>query len=111
MDLGAIAEVAIGIVFVWITLSLAIIQIQEWITSKLDKRAKDMEASIHEMLANPNLRSQFYDHPVIRGLTARKRKQPSIVPARFWNLPIIRGFTQETRKLPSYIPSQQFAVS
>src|SRR5215211_7414810 len=111
MDLGAIVEVAIGIVFVWITLSLATIQVQEWITSKLDKRAKDMEASIHEMLANPNLRSQIYDHPVIRGLTARKRKQPSTVPPWLYNFPIIRGFTQERRKLPSYIPSQQFALS
>jgi hypothetical protein len=111
MDLGAIVEVAIGIIFVWITLSLAIIQIQEWITSKLDKRAKDMEASIHEMLANPNLRSQFYDHPVIRGLTANKRRRPSIVPPRFYNNPLVRGFTQEKRKLPSYIPSQQFALS
>ena len=111
MDLGAIVEVAIGIIFVWITLSLATIQVQEWITSKLDKRAKDMEASIHEMLANPNLRSQIYDHPVIRGLTARKRKQPSTVPPWLYNFPIVRGFTQEKRKLPSYIPSQQFALS
>ena len=66
MDLSAILEVAIGIIFVWIVLSLATIQIQEWITTQLDKRAKDMEASIHEMLANPDLKAQFYDHPVIR---------------------------------------------
>jgi hypothetical protein len=80
MDLGAIVEVAMGIIFVWITLSLATIQVQEWITTMLDKRAKDMEDSIHEMLANPNLKAQFYDHPVIRGLTARKRKTPSRIP-------------------------------
>ena len=110
MDLGAIVEVAIGIVFMWITISLATIQIQEWITSNLDKRAKDMEASIHEMLANPNLRSQIYDHPVIRGLTARKRRKPSSVPPWLYNFPIVRGFTQEKRKLPSYIPAQQFSL-
>lgn len=111
MNLGAIVEVAIGIIFVWITLSLAVIQIQEWITTSLDKRAKDMEAAIHEMLANPNLKAQFYDHPVIRGLTAKKRELPSFVPPRFYNHPLVRGFTQEKRKLPSYIPSQQFALS
>ena len=76
MDLGAVVEVAIGLIFMWITLSLATIQIQEWISTLLDKRARDMEASLHEMLANPNLKSQFYDHPVIRGLTANKRKSP-----------------------------------
>src|SRR5215216_6056016 len=111
MDLGAIVEVAIGIVFVWITLSLSTIQIQEWLTTWLDKRAKDMEASIHEMLANPNLKSQLYDHPVIRGLTAKKRKRPSLVPPWLYNFPLVRGFTKEKRKLPSYIPSQQFALA
>ena len=111
MDLGPIIEVAIGIIFVWIVLSLTTIQIQEWISTRLDKRATDMEASIHEMLANPNLKAQFYDHPVIRGLTAKKRKQPSVIPPWDYISPIVRGFAKEKRKLPSYIPAQQFALS
>jgi hypothetical protein len=111
MNVGAIVELAIGLIFIWIVLSLTTIQIQEWINTLLDSRAKDMEAAIHEMLANPNLKSQFYDHPVIRSLTAKKRKVPSLIPRRFYNYPIVRGFTQEKRKIPSYIPSQQFALS
>jgi len=111
MNLGAIVEVAIGLIFVWIVLSLTIIQIQEWISTRLDKRARDMEEAIHEMLANPNLKAQFYDHPVIRGLTAKKRKEPSRIPAWLYRYPILRGFTKEIRKLPSYIPSQQFALA
>jgi len=111
MNLGPIAEVAIGIMFVWIVLSLATIQIQEWISTRLDKRARDMEDAIHEMLANPNLKAQFYDHPVIRSLTARKRKEPSRIPTWFYRYPLLRGFTKEKRKLPSYIPSQQFALA
>lgn len=111
MNLGVIIEVAIGLIFVWIVLSLTIIQIQEWITTKLDKRARDLEDAIHEMLANPNLKSQFYDHPVIRGLTSKKRKEPSRVPAWLYRYPILRGFTKEIRKFPSYIPSQQFSLA
>lgn len=111
MNLGAVLEVVVGLIFMWITLSLATIQIQEWITTLLDKRARDMEASLHEMLANPNLKSQFYDHPVIRGLTAKKRKNPSLAPAWFYRYPIVRGFTREKRRLPSYIPSREFAVA
>lgn len=111
MDLGAIIEVAIGIIFVWIVLSLTTIQIQEWISTRLDKRAKDLEVSLHEMLANPNLKAQFYDHPVIRGLTAKKRKEPSPTAPWYYKYPLIRGFTKEKRKLPSYIPSQQFALT
>ncbi len=111
MDLGAIVEVAIGIIFMWIVLSLTTIQIQEWISTALDKRARDMEDAIHEMLANPNLKAQFYDHPVIRGLTSKKRRKPSRVPGWFYRYPIVRGFTKEKRRVPSYIPSQQFALS
>ncbi|HEX6034031.1 MAG TPA: hypothetical protein VFY83_06330 [Anaerolineales bacterium] len=112
MNLGAIVEVAIGLIFVWIVLSLSVIQIQEWIITRLDKRARDMEDAIHEMLANPNLKAQFYDHPIIRGLTAKnKRKEPSRIPAWFYRYPILRGFTKEKRRIPSYIPSQQFALT
>ncbi len=111
MNLGAIVEVAVGLIFVWIVLSMTTIQIQEWITAKLDKRARDMEDAIHEMLANPNLKAQFYDHPVIRGLTSKKRKEPSRIPAWFYRYPILRGFTKEKRELPSYIPSQQFSLA
>lgn len=111
MNLGAILEVTIGIIFVWIVLSLTTIQFQEWISTRLDKRARDMEVAIHEMLANPNLKAQFYDHPVIRGLTAKKRRKPSETPRWYYRWPIIRGFTKEKRRIPSYIPSQQFALT
>ncbi|HSL31017.1 MAG TPA: hypothetical protein VK900_17585, partial [Anaerolineales bacterium] len=111
MNLGTIIEVAIGLIFVWVVLSLTIIQIQEWINTRLDKRARDMEEAIHEMLANPNLKAQFYDHPVIRGLTSKKRDEPSRIPGWFYRYPILRGFTKELRRLPSYIPSQQFSLA
>ena len=111
MNLGAVVEVAIGLIFVWIVLSLATIQIQEAINVRLDKRARDLEDAIHEMLANPNLKAQLYDHPVIRGLVSKKRSEPSRIPTWFYRYPILRGFTKEIRKLPSYIPAQQFSLA
>src|SRR6185503_18358726 len=87
MNLSAIVEVAIGIVFVWITISLATIQIQEWIGQLANKRAKDLEATIRTMLDTPELKERFYNHPIIKGLTS------------------------QAGKLPSYIPSQQFALA
>lgn len=82
MNVSAIIEVAIGIVFIWIVLSLATIQLQEWISSGLRKRASDLEGSIREMLADPNLTAYFYDHPIIRGITAKKGGKPSYIPAQ-----------------------------
>jgi hypothetical protein len=108
---NATLNVAIGLLFAWSILSLATIQIQEWINTRLNKRARDLEDAISEMLANANLKAQFYDHPVIRGLTAKKRKQPSRVPTWFYTYPIARGFVQEKRRIPSYISSQHFSAA
>jgi hypothetical protein len=108
---NATLNVAIGLLFSWTLLSLMTIQIQEWINARLDKRARDLEDAISEMLANANITAQFYDHPVIRGLTAKKRKQPSRVPTWFYTYPIARGFVQEKRRLPSYISSQNFSAA
>jgi len=82
MNMSAIVEVAIGIVFIWIVLSLSTIQIQEWVNSRLHRRARDLEGSIHGMLADPNLSAYFYDHPIIRGLTAGRREKPAYIPAQ-----------------------------
>jgi hypothetical protein len=82
MNMSAILDVAIGIVFIWIVLSLSTIQIQEWFSVRLDKRARDLEGSIRGLLADPNLAAYFYDHPIIRGLTADKTKKPSYIPAQ-----------------------------
>ncbi len=70
-----------------------------------------MEDAIHEMLANPNLKAQFYDHPVIRGSDFKEEKGTIPHTAWFYRYPILRGFTKEIRKLPSYIPSQQFSLA
>lgn len=97
MLLSSILAVIIGLISLWIVLSLSTIQIQEWVGTRLNTRARIIEDSIHEMLANPNLKAQFYDHPVIRGLTAKKRKKPSGRLPWFCRFPIFREFTKEKR--------------
>lgn len=82
MNIGPIIEVAIGIIFLWITISLATIQIQEWIGQMANKRAKDLEDTIRLMLADQDLKDKFYSHPIIRGLTGNKEKPPSYIPSQ-----------------------------
>jgi hypothetical protein len=108
MLLSSIFAVAIGLLILWIVLSFATIQIQEWINTRLGKRARIIEDAIHEMLANPNLKSQFYEHPLIRGLTVRQRARSYYLPW-FERYLIIRGFTRRKRILPSYVPAESFA--
>jgi hypothetical protein len=89
MSIVAILEVAIGMIFVWLIMSMAGMYIQEWIVSKLGWRAGMLETYIGNLVADPALARQFYDHPLIKGLHS--------------------GFDGETR--PSYIPSAQFSMA
>jgi hypothetical protein len=97
MILTSILAVAIGLLFLWVVLSFATIQIQEWINTRLGKRAEMVETAILEMLANPNLKAQFYDHPVIRDLIAKTRMKPS----SFHRYALRRNATSEKRSLPA----------
>lgn len=69
MQLDAILEIAIGLVFAWLILSVATMEIQNWISHRLDMRAKFLEESILDMFKNEqSLVDQFYNHPAIKEL-------------------------------------------
>jgi len=69
MNFDAILEVAMGLVVMWLTLSVAVSQVQEWISSWLGLRAKMLELAIANMLKNGDLVKAFYDHPLIQSLS------------------------------------------
>ena len=80
--LEAILDVAIGMVFMWLVLSVATMSIQEWIASYLKWRAKDLETAIRRLLGNNQLwTEQLYVHPLIQGLSKRMGVKPSYIPA------------------------------
>ena len=87
-SLDAMLEVATGLVFAWLILSMANMQIQEWVGSILSWRARFLENAIINMLRNKDLAEKFYNHPLIQSL-----RQPGK-----------KGY-----RLPSYIPPQKFA--
>jgi hypothetical protein len=86
MQLDAILEVAIGVVFSWLILSVATMEIQNWINQKLDKRAKFLEETILDMFKNEqSLVDQFYNHPAIKELSKLDKKgrlkKPDNIPS------------------------------
>lgn len=95
-NLDAILEVAIGLVFAWLILSVATMQVQEWIGAKLAWRSAFLEKAIENMLKDPELVRAFYEHPIIQSLSEpleeKKRKK-----------------TGEDYRKPSYIPADKFA--
>ena len=90
-NLDAILEVAIGMVFVWLALSVAAMQIQEWISSAFAWRAQFLQKAIHNMLGSEQLVNKFYNHPLILSLS-----EPGKNPGQY--------------RRPSYIPANKFAA-
>src|SRR5512135_1331616 len=84
MYLQEIFEVVIGLVFVWLVLSTATMQVGEWIANAFRWRAADLEQAVQRMLNDEDLTRLFYDHPLIRSLSDARDEQdsrPSYIPA------------------------------
>ncbi len=86
-----ILDVAIGLVFVYMLLSLLCSTINEQVITRiLSLRAKTLEAGIQNMLADPEgtLTKQVYDNPFIQGLSQKtllgNRRQPSYIPSNLF---------------------------
>lgn len=99
MQLNAILEVAIGLVFVWLVVSVATMETQNRISTFLNWRADYLERSILNMLKDPELVEKFYDHPLIMELHV-KDKNGNYVKNRKGK--IFR---------PDYIPNTTFATA
>lgn len=67
MDLTTIIQVAIGVIFVWVTLAVITSQVQEWVASILAWRANFLESAIEQMLGNPEVKNKLYNHPLNSG--------------------------------------------
>lgn len=84
-----ILDVAIGMAFVYMVLSLICSAVNEWIASRLNMRAGCLEKAIKNLFTDvekKDIAKLFYEHPLIKGL-------------------------MDGNKLPSYIPPKTFAAA
>lgn len=101
-----ILEVAIGVIFVFILVSIICTALREGIEAWLKTRAAYLEHGIRQLLADTSgtgLANAFYNHPLIYGLYngAYTPGKDSVTPAMF----------AKGKNLPSYIPSKNFALA
>jgi hypothetical protein len=83
---STILEVAIGMVFVYLLLSLVCSALNELIEAGLKMRAKDLEKGLLTLFNEPDrtatLSRDFFAHPLIKALG----KNPSYIPSRTFSL-------------------------
>ena len=83
-----ILDVVIGIVFIYLLLSLICSALNELISRIFSMRAKNLEQGIGNLLNDPEFigyAKDFYNHPLIKSLE-RKGKIPSYIPSRTFAL-------------------------
>ena len=93
-----ILDIAIGVVFIFLLLSLLCSAVNEFIESLFKYRAKNLERGVAELLGDPDHTTGFvkalYDHGIVNSL--------------------FKGDYETAKKngnLPSYIPSRSFALA
>lgn len=99
-------EVAIGVIFVFILVSIICAAIREGIEAWLKTRAAYLEFAIRELLHDRmgmGLANTFYNHPLVYGLYAGEYPGALSVGRP---LTLAKG-----AKLPSYVPSTNFALA
>jgi hypothetical protein len=107
---STILDVAVGVIFVFILVSIICSAIREGIESILKTRAAHLEHGIRELLhdrAGTGLAKDLFQHPLVAALYANDfetARRPRDGQKRPWAL--ARG-----GHLPSYIPSRNFAVA
>jgi len=97
---SSILEVAIGLVLVYLLLSLICSALQESLEAWFKIRASNLERGVREILCDPDgtqLTTDLYNHPLIGGLF-RGEYDPAKVRSR-----------SMTTNLPTYIPAASFA--
>jgi hypothetical protein len=94
-----IVDVALGMVFVYLLLSLICSAVKELIEQVMKHRARDLQTSLRELLGDPDgtgLVQKIYNHGMIFGLfkgaynpAGSKRNLPSYIPTRNFCLAIL----------------------
>jgi hypothetical protein len=101
-----IIEVAIGVILVFLLMSVICSTIREGIESWLKTRAAYLEHGLRSLLDDPEgtgLAKMLYEHPLINGLFSgtynpgKRSKKPNSITSR--------------SNLPSYIPTRNFALA
>ena len=91
MSLSSVIEVAIGLIFIYVLLSLVCSSLKEMIASLLKLRAKTLKKGLERLLTDQNTRNEFYSHPLVQSLCEKKSTDANVTA--------------------SYIPSRIFATA
>lgn len=91
MSFFAILELAIGMIFAWLFMSVSAMFLQEWLAGILSWRPRMLEKTLENLVGSKTDNAMLYDHPLIRGLHngANATNRPSYIPAKQFSLAML----------------------
>jgi hypothetical protein len=98
---STILEVAIGIIFVYLLMSLLCSALGEFFELLVKYRARDLEKGIAQLLGSPELTQNFFNHAMIRPLF--QSRKPSYIPARTFSLALWNMATAAAEGTPGVV--------
>ncbi len=99
-------DVAIGLCFVYLLLSLICSSLNEGLESLLRNRANDLEVGVRTLLNDPTKHSWL-----LSVLPWKSSIHLGSITREFYFHPLIRNLFQHENQLPTYIPSRNFALA
>lgn len=106
-----ILDVAIGLIFVFLLLSLVVTALQEFVAAFLKLRAKNLRHGICNLLGDAlgnGIAKEVFEHPLVNGLS-KAGGLPTYIPSRMFMLALLESVNPslpgKVNDLPSFIES------
>lgn len=109
-------DVAIGMTFVFLLLSLVCTAINELLEAAIKFRAKDLEKGLGELIAHPEAVAETLKAAKDTKTQAATTGADTTYLEKFYQHPLVNSlflgkYVPQSRKLPSYIPARTFALA
>jgi hypothetical protein len=91
---STIIDVAVGLIFFYFLLSTITLHLNEFIASKMQWRANDLENQIRHMLGDPDLANKVLQNPMITSMASKGRK-PVYIPSNIFALALFDAFVPD----------------
>lgn len=99
-NISAALDVAMGLVLMYLALSLACTVVNETIATLLGLRASTLQSGLQALIDDPTLRADFYNHGLIDGTKAAVGgKHPSYLSSKTFALALL-GSLNTTKPIP-----------
>lgn len=105
---SSILDVAIGMAFIYLLLSLIVTAANELIAAWAGARGKHLIAGIASLLSG-DLVAEVYQHPLVKSLSA-SGKLPSYIPSRTFALALLDTISGGNGKLPTAVAGVQAMI-